>query len=71
MTPKPSDEDIWRCACEGCALLKHLKKRLKLLSNIEPLDTRAREVRWHRINELEQALDVMPRTPHPDEISLR
>jgi len=56
------------CTCDVCELREHLEMRLKALSNIEPLDGKARHARWHRINELEQALQVSPKTPYPDDV---
>jgi hypothetical protein len=57
-----------RLCCDACELRQYLEMRLKLLSDcFHPLDERARHSRWHRINELEQALEVSPKTPFPDE----
>jgi hypothetical protein len=43
--------------CGACELREHLERRLARLEKIVPLNEGLRHAQWHRMNELQLALD--------------
>jgi hypothetical protein len=54
---------VTQCACDACELREHLERRLAILEKIVPLNETLRSAQWHRLTELQLALDKAP-TPY-------